>query len=210
MAITENEEFISLTPEERRDGIDEMIETRKRLLDLQLQTIVRYNDLIQTNSERGFNLIISLISISTAFIALVTPLVVSLHTTKLIAVVFLFLSFAFFLFCALDGITYLLWLVFFDKKELQDKNDFETKRLNEIQDKIGSIYGKLKDNEGITLGEINDAFSQGAQFKKASNERRNEIDKKRSTRALNLLHKLFFGFFFAGLTFLVVFLIQNF
>lgn len=186
-----------------------MTETRKRLLDLQLQTIVRYNDLVQSNSERGFSLIVSLISVAIAFMAIVVPLITSLHSMRPMATKFFILSSVFFLFCAVDGIVYLLGLINFDKEELKNKNDWETTRLDTIQDRVNSVYGKLKENKGITFEEINDIYNQGTQFKEDSDKRQAEINKKPATKILNLLHKLFFGFFFAGLAFLVVFLIQT-
>ncbi len=193
-----------MTPEERQFALEEFGRTRERWTDLQLQTTLRNSDLLVKTGDREFDLILALASISVAFITVVVPLTAPKSS---VAGILLFnFSLVYFFACALTGIVQLLWLIYRDRKYLKKRDAWEMEQLKIFQKKTDAIYDKLRKNEDITDEEMEGFLTQNEATKKGAKDRQDELDKKFSTRILNLLHRLFFGLFFAGFICLFLFL----
>jgi hypothetical protein len=193
-----------MTPEDRQFALEEFGKTRERWTDLQLQTIFRNNDLLIKTGDREFDLILALTSISVAFLTVVVPLTAPQNT--LTSILLFKLSIVYFFACALTGIVHLLWVIYRDRTLLKEKADWEMGQLKSFQNKTNAIYEKLLSNQDIPNEEMEGVVSQNETLKSEAKARQDIIDKKPSTMILNLLHRLFFGLFFAGFIFLFSFL----
>jgi hypothetical protein len=193
-----------MTPEERRFALEEFGRTRERWTDLQLQTTFRNSDLLIKTGDREFDLILALASISVAFITVVVPLTAS--KSSIVAILLFNLSLVYFFTCALTGIVQLLWLIYHDRKYLKERDSWEMEQLKIFQEKTGAIYEKLRNNQDVTDKEMMSVLAQNEATKKEAKDKQDALDKKISTRVLNLLHRLFFSLFFVGFICLFLFL----
>jgi hypothetical protein len=193
-----------MTPEERRFALEEFGRTRERWTDLQLQTTFRNSDLLIKTGDREFDLILALASISVAFITVVVPLTAS--KSSIVAILLFNLSLVYFFTCALTGIVQLLWLIYHDRKYLKERDSWEMEQLKIFQEKTDAIYEKLRNNQDVTDKEMMSVLAQNEATKKEAKDKQDALDKKISTRVLNLLHRLFFSLFFVGFICLFLFL----
>jgi hypothetical protein len=193
-----------MTPEERQFALEEFSRTRERWTDLQLQTTFRNSDLLIKTGDREFDLILALASISVAFITVVVPLTAS--KSSIVAILLFNLSLVYFFTCALTGIVQLLWLIYHDRKYLKERDSWEMEQLKIFQEKTGAIYEKLRNNQDVTDKEMMSVLAQNEATKKEAKDKQDALDKKISTRVLNLLHRLFFSLFFVGFICLFLFL----
>jgi hypothetical protein len=193
-----------MTPEERQFALEEFSRTRERWTDLQLQTTFRNSDLLIKTGDREFDLILALASISVAFITVVVPLTAS--KSSIVAILLFNLSLVYFFTCALTGIVQLLWLIYHDRKYLKERDSWEMEQLKIFQEKTDAIYEKLRNNQDVTDKEMMSVLAQNEATKKEAKDKQDALDKKISTRVLNLLHRLFFSLFFVGFICLFLFL----
>jgi hypothetical protein len=99
-----------------------------------------------------------------------------------------------------------LWLIYHDRKYLKERDSWEMEQLKIFQEKTGAIYEKLRNNQDVTDKEMMSVLAQNEATKKEAKDKQDALDKKISTRVLNLLHRLFFSLFFVGFICLFLFL----
>src|SRR5579872_4599128 len=115
-----NDEDLKPIPDDtRKQLVTESWNTKERWATLRLQAMDRYRNLLVGNGDREFNLSLTLVSISVAFLTIVVPLLQDYSSP-----LFLFGLCSFFI-AAILGVIDLLWTIYRDRYYLQDDLKWE-------------------------------------------------------------------------------------
>ncbi len=175
---------------------EEFAKDKERWTDLHLNCIFRYSELQTQNSERELNLVLSLVSISVAFLTIVVPL------SKEHMSAFFFEAIFFFILCSLSGVADILWTIKRDQRLLVEDRDWEFDTYGKYQSSAAAIYNKLLDDI-FPIKDMEKYFMLGETTKEESKVRSEKRNFAMSTKLLKFLHSMFFGLFFAGFGFLL-------
>ncbi|MGC9602793.1 MAG: hypothetical protein ABSE76_03620 [Minisyncoccia bacterium] len=117
--------------------LEEFANSKERWTDQRLKVIERANDMQIGVSERNFQLILALVTMSVAFLTIVNPLVQnSLKVALLVPMIFAFIA-------ALVGITQLLLTTWWDRKCIAEDGEWGSMAYGRYQNLAGEIYANL-------------------------------------------------------------------
>jgi len=186
--------------------IDEAAKTKETWTQLALQSIIRFHDNKNNNSERLFNLILALSSISVAFLAIVVPLIKGGSWALGMSTILPFLSTAIF------GVVSLIIVLKIDDSSLDEIGQMEDEVLEDFQNKSNDIYLKLikyqaKEVSAPPVDEINEYLGLKEKIHHQKAEMIKKQEGKPLTKVLNVTIKLFWislvvSFFCLGFWFL--------
>jgi len=192
--------------EELKLYIEEFSRSADRWTDLALDSVYRSFDLQQKNSDREFNLLLNITSISTVFLAIVIPLI----RNSLSASIILSLATIYFFLASILGVILLISTVKRDKRLINEDSQWEYKNLRKYLDKVMAIRSELYDYKKspsekfwIDIQEhIKEYFSSRNELNVEVEKRK--IVKEKETSAVILQYlKIFFWSFFAFSIFLL-------
>ena len=186
-----------ITEELKKIMLPEASATKERWADIRLQALDRYRNLLIGNGEREFNLSLTLVSISVAFLTIVVPLLND-YTSPF----FLFGLCCFFI-SAILGVVDLLWTIYRDRHYLQEDLRWEDGMYKRFQTKSVDFYTRLTMGPPVTRGDIKVYLDKGDSSKETQ-ERSETRNKLFSTKALVFTHRCFIIAFFFGFLILMV------
>ncbi len=181
----------------RQRLMPEFDKTADKWADLRLRAIYRYHNLKIGNSEREFNLSLSLLSISVAFLAIVVPLLKD-YSSDLF-----FFDLGCFFACSILGLIDLFWTIYRDRHFLEMDSLWEDGNYKMAQATALDVREKLIKGTAVS-GDVNTYLSLKAKFSDENEKRTKDRDKAFWTNFLKYLHRIFIGLFFIGLVLLVI------
>lgn len=168
--------------------IEQFATARDRWTDQRLLIGQRSNDLQVGVSERNFQLVLALVSISVAFLTIVIPIAQdNFQNSLFFPTIFSFLA-------ALIGIVHLFLGAWWDRKVIPEDSKFYIDIFGEFQDSATKIYNKLYLDE-IPKDDIEAHTKLHDNVGKRIQERKDEREKSYIPRLINFLYYAFLVIF---------------
>jgi hypothetical protein len=192
----ENESNVPISEQTRQRLIKDFDKTADKWGDLRLRAVYRYHDLRIGNSEREFNLSLSLLSISVAFLAIVVPLL------KDYGSILYFIDVWCFFLCSLLGLIDLFWTIYRDRYFFGTDSNWEDSIYKTAQSEAIGLREKLIQGTAVSE-DVEKYLALKSRFSEDYEKRTKDRELTFWTIFLKNLHVVFIALFFIGLALLV-------
>ncbi len=176
--------------------LQEFAGTRDRWTDQRLRLAERSNELQTGVSERNFNIVLALVSVTAGFLAVAAPIAqASLGGWLFIPIIASFITTA-------TGITHLLLVTWWDRRCIAEDSTFYMGIYGKFQGGASEIYADLYLDEAIPREKIENYYKLPETTKREIDDWKNERDRSAYARLINFSFYLFFIAF--GISFILL------